>query len=688
MEVVEHYNNTIGVAAGWLQENIVTADNYFKLCQRGHFKVVRRGGNGRTALIEYNSIPERVKAEIKKKLGYDPVSVSVLDAFTRHIVPDISARSFYEDFIVVGSKHLNPKQITEYYTNAIVLNAVRTALAEKLALRRSSGNPVGRPRESIFASVHQLHTLYNSNGEPLYPHTLPGNNDRLGRTFNAYNKEGYIYLIHGGMGCQNAAKINDKTKESFLIELLGDGRNVDCERVAEIYNEAAKRSGWKTITGSAVRVWLEKYDLETFPGRHGSSAYRNNKTMQAKRSKPTGALYFWSLDGWDVELLYQATTESRDGSRKTTYHHRPTVVVVLDPSVNYPIGYAIGDHETPELIKAALRNAANHTAELFGQRYRVLQIQSDRYQIKAMTPFYECIGEKYTPAAVKNAKSKPVERNFGVINNRYCHLMPNWSGYGVTSKKGSQPNTDQTNSLRKDFPDWSGVCRQVTGIMELIRNEKREAFLKLWANTPAENKLPLSEEKYLLAFGATNYKIDKKTVQTYTFQGSGITATINGLEQTFDCFDLEFRRHAGVQWTLLYDPDSLSKALAVNDDRTLQFTLENKYIQPMALRDRKDGDSDELQRVRDFNKLLEQHIIDTRASAGDTVRKMFDEHPELNDTLSKLLIVDSKGQHKDRRNDSRRRVKAAEIDVEDIAPALVSHIGAEMEEEIDIYKRF
>jgi len=59
-----------------------------------------------------------------------------------------------------------------------------------------------------------------------------------------------------------------------------------------------------------------------------------------------------------------------------------TSAVVLDACLKYPIGYAIGTHETPQLTQAALRNAAKHTKELFGNMYRAHQIQSDRYAIK------------------------------------------------------------------------------------------------------------------------------------------------------------------------------------------------------------------------------------------------------------------------------------------------------------------
>ena len=66
------------------------------------------------------------------------------------------------------------------------------------------------------------------------------------------------------------------------------------------------------------------------------------------------------------ELLYQTTTTNKNGHSVTTYCNRLTLEVVLDPCCNYPIGYAIGTHETPELIKEALRNAAQHSRNCSG----------------------------------------------------------------------------------------------------------------------------------------------------------------------------------------------------------------------------------------------------------------------------------------------------------------------------------
>jgi hypothetical protein len=105
----------------------------------------------------------------------------------------------------------------------------------------------------------------------------------------------------------------------------------------------------------------------------------------------------------------------KTGYQNTTYHHRPTIVVVLDAFNKYPVGYAIGEAENPDLIRIALRNAAKHTEELFGTMYRTHQVQSDRYAIKNLTPYYEIIADKSTPARAKNAKAKIIEPYFVLV---------------------------------------------------------------------------------------------------------------------------------------------------------------------------------------------------------------------------------------------------------------------------------
>ena len=107
-----------------------------------------------------------------------------------------------------------------------------------------------------------------------------------------------------------------------------------------------------------------------------------------------------------------------------------------------------------------------------------------------------------------------------------------------------------------------------------------------------------------------------------------------------------------------YDPEDLSVAVAIEnhgtpgkpEEGTRRFMLERKHVQPMALKEREPGDFDELRRVQDYNDRREKMIKEKRARSGEVVRELFEERAELNDTLAKLVLCDSRGQHKDERN--------------------------------------
>src|SRR5690606_1553847 len=85
---------------------------------------------------------------------------------------------------------------------------------------------------------------------------------------------------------------------------------------------------------------------------------------------------------------------------------------------------------------------------------------------------------------------------------------------------------------------------------------------------------------------------------------------------------------------------------------TMRFVLEQKYVQPMALKDRKDGDAEELARVRDYNKRLEENIVERGVRNYEVLTPVL-ERPELEGTLTKLLLVDSLGQHKNNKSEAR-----------------------------------
>ncbi|MGM9817685.1 MAG: hypothetical protein ACI30B_01725 [Paludibacteraceae bacterium] len=632
---MQYYNNILTVEARWLiAEGIMTEVNYRNLTNRKDIRIVRRGCRGQESLVDYESMPERFRRKVDAivKDPYKAVRTNMIEEYIAH---SAEASEYFDTFVTGDDRHLPSDKRREYYANAIVMDAIHTLIVNRSAKRRALGGKATRFWEEISQAVQDL-------DRTRFPHALPANARSLERKYKAYKADGYESLIHKTYIVQNknAAKVLDDNQISALGVLISDPRNLDNEQVARIYNTLAVQMQWKKITAATVAVWRDKLDNETYARRHGAVAYRSKKAMQVKRSAPTCPLYYWTMDGWDAELMYR-----KEENGRTTYHNRLTVVFVLDACCKYPVGYAIGTHETPELIKEALRNAAKHTESLFGQMYRTAQLQSDNYAIKKMMPVYTQMAEKATPAQVKNAKAKIIEPWFRYFNKKYCQLQPNWSGFGVTSRKDLQPNSDFLNKYRKNFPDFEGVCQQIIAFIEAERAELRDKYVSLFNEMPSENRFPLSYDQYLMLFGAT-------TGNRNLLQGSGLNITIGGVKRTFDCFDPAFRNHASVRWEVRFDPDDLSRTLAVNEDESLRFMLEEKYVQPMALIERKEGDYEQLRRVLDFNKKQEKDIAGTLGGYMEHTAELMAHNKEL-DTLQKLMICDSRGQHKDQRNKER-----------------------------------
>ena len=669
---MEYYANTLCISHSELAE-FISVGNLQKMSQRGKVTRVRRGCNETPALFAVDSLPLKYRVEIYRRYP-DAQEKADSKPFMDSIEPDGKALMYYAEYVLSDGRHLPTDKQVEYANNCAILNAFGRVIDESNSHRIRQSKPRLNKSEFWAKAAAALPRLSDE-----YPNSLPNNPRRLGMKYNEYKRDGYEVMISKKFLNKNAGKVDSPEKEGLLYGLISHHNNLDNAFIAKAYNAVAEVKGWDSITASAVGVWREKSDLITSAGRLGVSNFRNHKSMQVKRSRPTAPFLMWTLDGWDVELLYQSTKTDSRGHSVTTYHNRLTVVVVLDPCINYPIGFAIGTHETPELITAALRDAAKHSEELFGVMLRANQIQCDHYAIKAMTPLYNVMGDKLTPARVKNAKAKVVEPYFAHLNKTYCKLFNNWSGYGVTTDPKRQPNSEALNKLRHTFPDEAGVREQITRIMQMERSSKVEQFRAMMEFFPAERRLPLSREQFLLNFGAeTGFK--------NAIEGCGLRPTLLGVKRDYDCFDIRFREHAGTRWTVKYDPDNLGEVLAVSEDGSLRFMLTEKYVQPMALADRKDGDAEQLQRVQDFNRQLEEHVTTQLALQYSAGAEAIRELPQA-DTLHRLLLCDSDGQHKLPK--AQRRLKVADVEAIEIKTVEVPVIpqGA-AETDIDDYSIF
>ncbi|ROI09764.1 hypothetical protein EGI11_03130 [Chryseobacterium sp. H3056] len=629
----EFYQNTLTVPAALLYEDgeILTKPNYDKLCRVGKIRRAREGkGLGNYALVEFDTIPERFRVKIIKKLGYPPKK-QVQHQILKYRSTDYEAVDFFATYMIDEHRTLSPEHQEQYVADAEMLQALDAYIKEMKMFRKSRGGSITKVWVDAAKALAEV--------KEQTGHKLPGTDRRLRDKLEAFQKDGYKSLISEKFLGKNAAKVKDPAQEALLRSILRDHRNLDNEMIARIYEHTAQVMGWKSLTASGIANYRKLWKLYTYGGNHGEKAFDNYVGMTVKRTAPSSPLLYWTLDGWDSELYYQRTDE-----KGTTYHNRLTMVVVLDPSLKYPIGYAIGRAETTDLIRQAIRNAVLHTEELFGTKHKVLQIQSDNYGKKAMLPIYEAFSQHYTPAKVGNAKSKVIEPWFNYFNKKYCQLMSNWSGHGVKAAK--QPNPEYLQKIKASFPDEFGCTAQLTAFIEREREELREKFLQAYAEMPDDAKKFVTEQEFLLHFGQETGFLNSRS-------HSGIAPKIEGIRYYYDSFDMDFRKYDSLSWRIKYNPEDLSQVLAYNEEHQLRFLLRQKHEQPMALYDRMEGDGEQLQLVRSFNREIKNEILEVQAEDARTVSEFFTDHKELDGSLVKTLLTDSRGQHKNLKNAKR-----------------------------------
>ena len=228
---MEYYNNILCFEAGWLiDSDIITLNNYRNLINRKQFNVVRRASRNTPALIAYDSMPERIKKAIKEKIKgdpYDQIKYSELEDF---IEQNASALDFLESFKLNDGRFIPKQTRIGYYNNAIVLDAVH-----KLIIKKKTG----RCAKSSYSWSTISEAVQNID-RVRFPHDLPSNFEALQRKYGKYMSKGenggFISLVHKNFlkDRANSAKVNDEYKESILIELLGDPRNLDNHRIARL----------------------------------------------------------------------------------------------------------------------------------------------------------------------------------------------------------------------------------------------------------------------------------------------------------------------------------------------------------------------------------------------------------------------------------------------------------------------
>jgi hypothetical protein len=618
----------------------------------------------RKVLVGYEALNDYRKELVQRRFG-NPYTMLARRPIADMVVNDPKVNSYFMGYQFDTDKRLPVLKVFMYTREAAWLAFINRVLVNKKAIVKEQLGIDKMP--DFFDHVSELVKLEKERGKmPGYagidvlPGDFPTTAQRMCERAKRYAMEGNDMLIDPMYGNKNGAKIGkvganvedkrgvyaperEADQLAVIRAVAANGNNLDAGQVAKVANSFFAEKGMKTVSTRTINRFINKNIHLLTTGRNGAKAHSNSVAMQVRRKVTPHPLMYWTLDGWTVELIYQ------ERGAKGVEYKRLVAVIVLDPWQKYPIGYAIGDRETPDLIREACRNAIIHTRELFGQPYRPWQMQSDNYAIKNLTPFYQAMAHLHTPAAVGNAKAKVIEPYFKDLNKNYCQFMNNWSGFNVTARKETQVNVEQLNKLKKNFPDRDGVERQIHAIMQQERKNKHEAYVATFLG--ADQYEVMTDMAWLEVFGQALGK------RTNTLAGEGIVKQIDGEKFVFDSFEPGFRENMNTDWMLYGDPMDLTRVLAVSPDEKLRFVLEQKRAIPMDVRSQTEADRQYRAAIEGYNNELKEYVELVNDSDADRTREIMDGTPfrlmaseEL--ALKGMFIVN--GQQKDGLQDAKR----------------------------------
>ena len=672
------------------QGGFISEGTYASMVRRGQLRVVRRSTPGSSALIEFDTMRPDIKRQYTAANG-DPYAdlaarsqKGILEEEMRY---NNRAYNFFSAYRYGADRCLPPEKIDEY---TLAVNVMEALLRLRDGQKRSAIG--GRTRINVWERLGEqcqaILEVRDSRGKQMFPHNLPKSWKALKRKCETYEaaraeseEEGFRSVIHKNYG--NAAALRMKEKqgrghsglaESLIRKFLGLHMNWNNVQIMEEYNKAAAVFGLEEIRSpQTVGAYREKFNVLTKTLRKGKGAWHTEIKKQIHREPPKTAFTFLVFDGWTVELVYQRERIKKireNGVIKelhtTTYHERKSIVIVLDACCDYPVGYAIGDKECPDLIKEALKDAVKHAQQLFGARYMPVQMQSDHYAESVLFPYYQRMCKYFTPAEVGNPQAKIIEGYFKRLILKEIQRFTNFSGFGITSNKKIQPNTDYLEKHKKDLPTEEEVVKQIKEAMEKERLRKIDAYMKAWENTPDDRKILFPDELYLSLMGETSGRTNK-------LEARGIILERNGMRYYYDSLDRSLLDHLGVDWIVRYDPDDMSRILISNAGKkgtkdegkeigTLRYLLDENEAVPMALVDQKPEHFEHRKKIREFNDNLKKEIIATAEEDAENIRSsVYNFGIKADNILERLLITDSRGQHKDNRN-------ALRLEAEDIEP--------------------
>ncbi|MFC6244532.1 hypothetical protein ACFP6C_05730, partial [Flavobacterium psychroterrae] len=213
----EYHNNILSIPARLLYEDwaLITYNNYQNLCKRGKLIRTKEGrGPGNEPFVSFHDLPVHQGVDFKKvcKEGLgEPKEVVVRNKLESYIIPDVKAIRFFAEHRKPCGKSISLEDQRIKATNAIILNAIRMVLNDRLKKSKTFGR---KPTE-IWKNISEA---VNAIDPDKWVFSLPGNPRRLKAKYEEYLKHEYEVFLHKGEGQKNAQIIKDDIADFILAK--------------------------------------------------------------------------------------------------------------------------------------------------------------------------------------------------------------------------------------------------------------------------------------------------------------------------------------------------------------------------------------------------------------------------------------------------------------------------------------
>lgn len=353
---MEYYGNILCATAQELL-TVTSKSNYKQLAARGKIQVARRGCRGRHALVVFDSLPDKLKAEMKEVFPEGGV-MQLQKWFRDNYTLDTEARTYYSlTFRFDNGDPLPAEKVVEYTINASVIRAVQRLMASTRAIRRAQQG--GRVNWDEMAEAVAYF-------RKEFGHTLPESTLRFRKKVAQFNREGYASLISGKFQNQNSRKVNYRT-ERLILSLDSLPERPFNTTVAEMYNQfvCGELDVYDPETG-------ELFNPEDFTDKNGDpialsettvANYLNNPKNRALRAKLHDT-------AWDFNNLHRphhnrvsplwafskVSLDDRDLPRPMIGGNRIKAYYAYDVASGCVVGYAHNRLKTADLFLDCVRN--------------------------------------------------------------------------------------------------------------------------------------------------------------------------------------------------------------------------------------------------------------------------------------------------------------------------------------------